>query len=127
GAGGNAYLALVADGEGDDGADHTTFKLAEEGGQIGLMDVSGRAGTWKPVDRIIYDPQRTDVSQGRSPDGGNGYGLFNPPTPNAPNIVVAASTLPLRITEIMYHPAAPAPGSDFDDKDFEFIEILNVG
>jgi hypothetical protein len=127
GAGSNAYLAFVADGQGGDGADHTTFKLAEDAGQIGLFDVSGGADTWKPIDRIIYGPQRTDVSEGRSPDGGVGYGLFNPPTPNAPNIVVAPSTLPLRITEIMYHPADPAPGTDFDDKDFEFIELQNTG
>jgi len=35
--------------------------------------------------------------------------------------------LPLRITEIMYHPSDPEPGSGFDDDaDFEFIELVNI-
>jgi hypothetical protein len=33
----------------------------------------------------------------------------------------------LRVTEIQYHPAAPPDGSPFEDEDFEFIEIQNVG
>jgi hypothetical protein len=34
---------------------------------------------------------------------------------------------PLRITEIMYHPAPPSAGGPYTDEDFEFIEIQNVG
>jgi len=33
----------------------------------------------------------------------------------------------LRITEIMYHPADPPPGSGYTDGDFEFIELKHVG
>jgi hypothetical protein len=33
----------------------------------------------------------------------------------------------LRITEIMYHPGNAPAGSEFDDEDFEFIELMNVG
>jgi hypothetical protein len=33
----------------------------------------------------------------------------------------------LRITEIMYHPPQPPPGSPFVDEDFEFIELKNTG
>ena len=33
----------------------------------------------------------------------------------------------LRITEIMYNPADPAPGSYWNNDDFEFIEIKNTG
>ena len=32
----------------------------------------------------------------------------------------------LRISEIMYHPREPAPGSRFDADDFEFIELVNI-
>ena len=35
--------------------------------------------------------------------------------------------LPLRITEIMYHPADPDPGSTHDADDFEFVELTNIG
>jgi hypothetical protein len=33
----------------------------------------------------------------------------------------------LRVTEIMYHPAPPSTGSSYEDDDFEFIELYNVG
>ncbi|MCZ6793074.1 MAG: lamin tail domain-containing protein [Planctomycetota bacterium] len=33
----------------------------------------------------------------------------------------------LRITEVMYNPPAPPPGSPFDNDDFEFIELQNTG
>ena len=34
---------------------------------------------------------------------------------------------PLRITEIMYHPAPAAAGGPYKEEDFEFIEVQNVG
>jgi hypothetical protein len=33
--------------------------------------------------------------------------------------------IPLRVTELMYHPRDNGPGSDADD--FEFVEVMNVG
>lgn len=33
----------------------------------------------------------------------------------------------LRVTELMYHPAPPPPGSPYDAEDFEFIELKNIG
>jgi hypothetical protein len=41
--------------------------------------------------------------------------------------LVLDDPLPLRITEVMYHPAAPSPASLFTDDDFEFLELKNVG
>jgi len=39
-----------------------------------------------------------------------------------------AVTLPdLRITEIMYHPPDPPPGSALEAEDFEYLELCNVG
>ena len=39
-----------------------------------------------------------------------------------------AVTVPdLRITELMYHPPDPEPGSPFDDEEFEFVELRNTG
>ena len=37
------------------------------------------------------------------------------------------SDLPLRITELMYHPARPQDAGEYSADDFEFIEIQNVG
>jgi hypothetical protein len=33
----------------------------------------------------------------------------------------------LRITEIMFHPSDPAPGSPYGDNDFEYLELQNTG
>jgi hypothetical protein len=33
----------------------------------------------------------------------------------------------LRITELMYHPANPAPGNTNDQDNFEYIEVRNTG
>jgi hypothetical protein len=33
----------------------------------------------------------------------------------------------LRVTELMYHPAAPPPGSGSDPEQFEYIELKNIG
>jgi len=35
--------------------------------------------------------------------------------------------VPLRITEIHYHPADPPADSPFQDEDFEFVEVENFG
>ncbi|MEM7261804.1 MAG: lamin tail domain-containing protein, partial [Planctomycetota bacterium] len=35
--------------------------------------------------------------------------------------------LPLRITEIMYHPPAQFGDSPYSDEDFEFVELANIG
>jgi hypothetical protein len=39
----------------------------------------------------------------------------------------AIDSVPLRVTEVMYHPAAPPAGSPFSRGDFEFVEVQNVG
>ncbi len=47
---------------------------------------------------------------------------------SAPAKALYIATLPpLRITEIMYHPAPPPTNSPYQDKDFEFIEVQNTG
>jgi hypothetical protein len=34
---------------------------------------------------------------------------------------------PLRVTELMYHPREAAPGQPYDDNDFEYVELTNIG
>jgi hypothetical protein len=47
---------------------------------------------------------------------------------SAPARALYIASLPaLRITEINYHPASPPANSPYTDKDFEFIEIQNIG
>ncbi|MDE0840322.1 MAG: lamin tail domain-containing protein, partial [Kiritimatiellae bacterium] len=41
---------------------------------------------------------------------------------NTQNLIAA-----LRLSELNYHPALPEPPSPYDDNDFEFIELVNIG
>ncbi len=56
----------------------------------------------------------------RSYAGGNWSGLVEA-------TFISAERPALRITEIMYHPGDAPQGSGFNDEDFEFIELTNVG
>jgi hypothetical protein len=40
---------------------------------------------------------------------------------------VPDSELPLRVTELMYHPLPAGEGSPFEAEDFEFVELQNIG
>src|SRR5207237_5668801 len=37
-----------------------------------------------------------------------------------------AAPPPLRVSEIMYHPADPAAGSPYSANDFEYVEVTNI-
>jgi hypothetical protein len=74
----NGYLTFIADG--NDGPDHLSFSLAPEQGMIGFTDPN-----LVLVDCIFYEPQRTDVSQGRRPNGTGNIAFFAQPTPGAGN------------------------------------------
>ncbi|HSU54878.1 MAG TPA: lamin tail domain-containing protein, partial [Candidatus Dormibacteraeota bacterium] len=77
---GNGYQVFTADNDTSQGADHVNFKLDADGGIILLFDTA-----LNPIDVITYGPQRTDVSQGRSPSGSNTLVFFSQPTAGAPN------------------------------------------
>src|ERR1039458_7269456 len=76
----NGYVAFTADGDVTQGADHLNFKLDPDVGIIVLSDPS-----LNPIDIINYGPQRTDVSQGRSPSGSDTLVSFAQPTAGGPN------------------------------------------
>jgi hypothetical protein len=78
GAGG--YVLFKADGDPGQGPDHLSFQLASSQGEVGLL-----RGDFSPVDWVVYGPQSTDVSQGRSPNGGDAIALFSQLTPGGPN------------------------------------------
>ena len=73
-----AFFIVWADGL--DRGSHASFKLADEGGQIGLF---GRDGTF--IDTVTYGIQRDDVSRGRFPDGGSSWRFFHEFTFGRPN------------------------------------------
>jgi len=74
------YIVFEADENTTSGPDHLSFKLSALQGEIGLMDAALNF-----IDSVVYGPQRTDVSEGRSPNGSSTMAFFNQPTAGAPN------------------------------------------
>lgn len=74
------YVVFKADSDPEQGPDHLRFKLAPEQGEIGLFSPALAL-----VDSIVYGPQRTDVSEGRTPNGASTIAFFAQPTPGGPN------------------------------------------
>lgn len=74
------YIYFKADANTSQGPDHLAFKLTPAQGEIGFFDSAQNV-----LDRIIYGPQSTDVSQGRSPNGTSTFAFFSQPTPGGPN------------------------------------------
>ncbi|MCD6393730.1 MAG: lamin tail domain-containing protein, partial [Planctomycetes bacterium] len=70
----NGYAVFRADG--GDKPGHVNFKLNSTKGTISLSDGQGNV-----IDQIVYRPQTTDYSQGRSPDGAETLAFFGLPTP----------------------------------------------
>lgn len=83
--GGGGYRVFKADGDTSQGYDHLNFKLAAEQGLIALLTAAGET-----IDLVQYGPQRTDVAEGRWPDGGDTITSFTTPTPGSRNAGTAA-------------------------------------
>ena len=74
------FVVFQPDGSPDLGATHLNFKLSPDRGEIGLSDSSLNL-----IDYVLYGPQQTDVSQGRSPNGGTNIAFLAVATPGSPN------------------------------------------
>lgn len=59
---------------------HTSFKLDADGEYIGIFDPFGNL-----LDGLSFDPQQTDVSYGRYPDGAESWYFFTNPSPGVTN------------------------------------------
>ena len=84
----SGYLYLHADSDPLQGPDHLAFKLASEQGEIGFFDSALHL-----VDGVVYGPQTSDISQGRTPNGTSDLAFFSQPTPGGPNPGVSGSVV----------------------------------
>ncbi len=73
------YVLLWLDNT-DVGLTHVGFKLAKDGGAVGL---SRPDGSW--IDRVEYTAQETDFSAAREPDGSDKWTIEWHPSPGAAN------------------------------------------
>ncbi len=75
---GEDFSVFIADGSDQPG--HVNFRLSPDGEMIGLLDTGLRE-----IDKVLYRPQTTEVSQGLIPDGMKSYEFFDLPTPGIAN------------------------------------------
>ncbi|MES2693923.1 MAG: lamin tail domain-containing protein [Verrucomicrobiota bacterium] len=79
------------------------------------------------IDQVTLNAQPTDFSTGRNPDGSATQSNFAVPTPGMSNQTAVPATYQsllnnLRITEVMFQPAA-----DNNAGDYEYVELQNIG
>ena len=107
------YLYFKADGDPNQGPDHLNFKLSPLQGEIGLFSPALAL-----LDSIVYGPQSSDVSQGRTPNGGTSLAFFSQPTPGSanPSASVSGTTtvnvIPATQSWRYFSSAAAAPAND---------------
>lgn len=92
---GKGYAEFVADGDPEQGADHLSFKLSPEVGVILLYSTE-----LELIDAINYGAQRTDVSEGRSPNGADTFTAFAQPTAGGGNPGTALGDCTLATTTV---------------------------
>ncbi len=91
------YVLFWADGDEEQGRQHTNFKLSASGEEIGLFDTDENGNA--TIDRVVYGVQKNDMSYGRYPDGDERFECFSSPTPNKKN--ASNGSLNLYINEFM--------------------------
>jgi hypothetical protein len=111
---GNGFMPLY-------GAD-LPFGLSGDFDGLRLLDAGGAL-----IDRIDFATQTADHSTARTPDGGATLVDLTVPTPGISNTTVlpaaySALLATLRITELMFEPAASSNAGDY-----EYIEMQNTG
>jgi hypothetical protein len=111
------YVQLFA--EELSGADQLEFKLPAAGGAIALYDEAGIE-----LERVIYGPQLTAVSQGRLPDGAAAIATFTGSvSPGASNYVLAYNGPVLNEVLARNQSAVVSPWGNHAD----FVELFNPG
>ena len=113
------YTFFKADDDVNQGPEHVNFKLDALQGEIGFFSPAQVL-----IDNVVYGPQSSDVSQGRTPNGADTLAFFNQPTPGAPNpgaLAGSTTTVPLMApTQVWkyFANASAAPANDGSGRAF---------
>ncbi len=79
------FLIVWLDDNTEQGALHLPFKLSAGGEQFGIFDASLQI-----VDAVTFGEQQTDVSYGRTVDGGGRFEVLPSATPGASNVTMTS-------------------------------------
>lgn len=112
------YVMFLADGDPNSGPSHLRFSLPTDRGEIALSD-----SALNLIDRVLYGPQSSSVSQGRSPSGSSNIVSFTTPTPLAANQAPAQPGGQLVINEIVTKNRTGLTGPDGSAVDW--LELYN--
>lgn len=77
------FVLFYADGQPEQGATHTNFRLGAGGEDVLLVDSDGAT----VLDSRSFGAQTADISEGRFPDGGSTWQNFSAPTPGSTNAI----------------------------------------
>ncbi len=100
------FLLIWASGDTSRGVDHVDFRLSASSGEAVI--VTEPNGT-TVIDSVVFGPQTTDISKGRTTDGAATWSYFSSPTPNASN---NAST---PFTAVLQKPVFTQQGGFYND------------
>ncbi len=111
------HLVIWLDQDSAQGVLHANFKLSPENEGVWLTAPDGIT----VLDSIVYPPQQTDISYGRSCDGCETWEYFNVPTPEETNAQTPVPTPFLYLNEALLENTAVLV-----DESFEFEPWLEV-
>jgi hypothetical protein len=78
----NGFVMFWASGDTSRGPQHVDFALSASQGEAVIITAPDGITV---IDSIVFGPQTTDISKGRSTDGAPNWNYFTSPTPNASN------------------------------------------
>jgi len=110
------YLIIWCDKQPDEGALHMNIKLSTDGEAIVLTEADGET----IVDSVKFGAQVTNVSMGRSVDGGDTWVTFTTPSPGAANVEPVGA---LVINEFLASNDTSATDENGDHDDW--VELYN--
>jgi len=118
--GAGEFCVVWCDNQPEQGAFHAPFALSASGEDVGLAEADG-----SPLDAYRFGPQQTDVSEGRSVDGGLEWVSFDAPTPGFSNASAAAPAPRLVVNELLASNVACC--ADEHGEHDDWIELYNAG
>ena len=113
------FLLIWCDNQPEQGPFHAPFALSAGGEELGLYAADGAL-----LDQLSFQPQSSNISEGRSPDGGPLWVTFDSPTPGAANEPsVGAARLLINEFLASNDACCQDENGEFDD----WIELVNAG
>ncbi|MCD4790710.1 MAG: CotH kinase family protein, partial [Bacteroidales bacterium] len=119
------FILIWADNDPEQGANHTNFKLDQDGEEIGIFDAENTG--FFLIDTITFGQQITDVSFGREPDGGYEWIFYIIPTPGYSNVAGSIGEIFNSDNLIKVYPNPANNGIVYFNKSINFQLFNSVG